>query len=474
LLVALVTYALHVRSHYDDLDRILITNAGHLAGQASDMPNFHLSKGSNDLEFMLRVYNADSTLCEALPGAQDLPQVDPSVLLSAPSGPAFDWLASLAPSLNGLPATPEGSGFGLISTAQERWRVYVLPLKQEGHIVGYIEALTPLGHLDSSIQTFRLLLVGLVLLALLVALLGSRAVAGRALRPLAQMTGVAETIALSQDFTHRITPPPYRDELGQLAQTFNEMLQSLEEAYRTQQRFVSDASHELRAPLTAIQGNLELLRRHKNMSETDREEALAEAAREAIRLTQLVADLLALARADSGIAIRRQPVELDEVVLEAFTEAHKLARDEQELALAHFEPVHLQEGDADRLKQLVLILFDNALKYTPGKGQVSLELSQDEDQALVIVKDNGIGISQADLPHVFERFYRADIGRSRDPGGTGLGLSIAKWIVGQHSGEIELESTPGQGTDVIVTLPLTTDLVSENITKNPKQILSLD
>jgi len=266
------------------------------------------------------------------------------------------------------------------------------------------------------------------------------------------MTQTAQTITLSHDLSARIESPPHLDELGQLAKTFNEMLDSIETAYHAQQRFVSDASHELRAPLTAIQGNLELLHRQSSMSEAERKEALTEVERESTRLTRLVADLLVLARADAGISLKQCPVDLDAIVLEAFREARHLSQG-QTLSLDPFEPVRI-EGNEDRLKQLILILLDNALKYTPANGQVTLGLHRRDTDVEIVVHDTGVGIAPEDLPLVFERFYRADPARSRDPGGTGLGLPIARWIAEQHDGEIKLESQPGQGTTAIVHLPL--------------------
>ena len=265
------------------------------------------------------------------------------------------------------------------------------------------------------------------------------------------MVQAARTISLSRNHAYRIATPPHNDELGGLAQTLNEMLKSLEIAYRSQQRFVADASHELRAPLTAIQANVELLRRQPDMSAEEREECLSEAERESSRLTRLVADLLALARADAGVAIKHTPVELDAVVLDVFRSARQLAHG-QHLQLDPFAPASVQ-GDEDRLKQVLLILVDNSLKYTPANGSVTIGLRQQNTTTQIIVADTGPGIAPEDLPHVFERFYRADPARSRDPGGTGLGLPIARWIVEQHGGSLTLESAPGQGTTAIVTLP---------------------
>jgi signal transduction histidine kinase len=233
----------------------------------------------------------------------------------------------------------------------------------------YVEALAPLGRLDASIRAFRITLPMLGLTSLVMALVGSWAIAGKALRPIARMTRTAQTITLSRDLSRRIEMPAHRDELGRLATTFNEMLESVESSYHAQQRFVSDASHELRAPLTAIKGNLELLNRHKSMPEAERDEALSEMTRETERLTRLVADLLALARADAGVPLKRRFIDLDVVALDAFRLAHQLARG-QTLVLDPFEPVPVN-GDEDRLTQLLLILIDNALKYTPAGGQIT-------------------------------------------------------------------------------------------------------
>ena len=232
-------------------------------------------------------------------------------------------------------------------------------------------------------------------------------------------------------------------------------LRESEERYRllaeAQKRFVSDASHELRAPLTAIQGNLELVQRFK-MSRADRDLAVGEAVREATRLGRLVADMLALARGDAGAAVRQERVDFSAVVGEALEEARHQAQNrrlEREIA-----PEVWLTGDRDRLKQLAIILLENAIKYTPQNGKIKVELGLRDSQLRLTVRDNGLGISAADLPHVFERFYRADQSRQRDPGGTGLGLSIAQWIVEAHGGRIWLESELGKGTVATAEVPV--------------------
>jgi signal transduction histidine kinase len=461
LVVTVFSYAVHARGHYDDIDRALITTAAHAADEAQISPAAmaRLMAGSGGFQVILRLYGADGRLIQASAGAEDAPLVDPRVVQAHPAGPAFDPLAGIAPPI-AEPSPPAGGIFGIVDAPDQRWRIFVVPLNRQGSVSsvgGYIEALTPLGAMDSSMAVFRFLLLGLSVFGLTVALAGSWLIAGSALRPVDRMTEAADGIARSRDLSRRIETPHHQDEVGRLARTFNTMLASIESASASQQRFVSDASHELRAPLTAIQANLELLQRHPEMLEADRDEALSEAARESARLSRLVADLLALARADAGVPLKRARVDLDSIVLDTVATARTLARGQQ-VTLDAFEPVQVH-GDEDRLKQMFLILLDNALKYTPAGGTVAigLHLAPHEaghtDAVELTVRDTGVGIPESDLPHVFERFYRADPARSRDPGGTGLGLPIAKWIAQQHGGRIDIASRPREGTTVTVWVP---------------------
>lgn len=229
---------------------------------------------------------------------------------------------------------------------------------------------------------------------------------------------------------------------------------TLRRILEAQKRFVGDAAHELRAPLTSIQGNLELLRRYPNMPETDRKETTEDAYYEASRLGRLVNDLLGLARGDAGEGLRLEPILLHELVSESFRHAQHLTKNHR------FELLKLNhctvEADHDRLQQLMLILLENAVKYTPDGGSIRVSLDCNPEWAEMRLQDTGIGIAAENIDHVFERFYRVDKGRSRgaDSGGTGLGLSIAKWIVAQHGGEILLESELGVGTLAIVRLKI--------------------
>ncbi|GGJ26732.1 hybrid sensor histidine kinase/response regulator [Deinococcus roseus] len=234
---------------------------------------------------------------------------------------------------------------------------------------------------------------------------------------------------------------------------------ALKEISQAQQRFVNDAAHELRAPLTAIQGNLDLIHRYANMTEEDKEEALADVAREATRLSRLVQDMLALAKGDAGTTIRRDPLEMEEVLSDAMHAVSFQLRPHQVSVQMEAATVL---GDHDRLKQVLVILLENAAKYTPDGGKLTVTVSNRGNQVVFQVQDSGMGISAADLPRVFERFYRGSFSREKDPGGTGLGLPIARWIVEAHQGRLRLESQPGEGTTAILELPLHIQLSFES------------
>lgn len=451
LTVSFVSYGVFSRSQYVAQDQLLVLSVHNVAaGVLASGHSYILDAQPDGSGLLLRLYNPEDRLTRTSPGAERVPPSSPSRALATPAGPAYDRAARLVPSLRPDPQPAGNAAFGLFRLGGERWRRYVLRLERGGRVLGYVEGLTSLGTLDRAVAELGRLLLALGSLSLLVVVGLGWAIAGRALGPVARLNATARHITQSHDLSRRVGPTSQRDELGRLAATFNEMLDSLERSAQAQRRFVFDASHELRAPLTVMQGNLELLRRHPTMPPSERDEVLGEVERETARLARLVADLLLLARRDAGVPFRRTRVDLGTVALEAFRDAGRLARGQ---VLRH-EPGSglFVLGDRDRLKQLILILLDNALKYTPDGQPVELCLEASATGVSVVVRDEGTGIPPADLPHVFERFYRADPARARDPGGTGLGLPIAAWIVEQHGGRISLTSEPGQGTRVEVFL----------------------
>ena len=262
--------------------------------------------------------------------------------------------------------------------------------------------------------------------------------------------------SLSADnLSARLTVPRTNDELTRLSTTLNDMLARLETAFRRTSRFTADASHELRTPLAVMRTTAEVALRATEGSSEARS-ALEQILSEVERTSHLTENLLLLAKADSGAgALTRQKVDLAAAVGEACAQANVLAR-VKGLTLAANLPEQERlwvAGDAQALRRLFLILLDNAVKYTPAGGRVEVTLREHGASVVGEVRDSGIGIAEHDLPHVFDRFYRADPARSREHGGAGLGLAIARWIVESHSGTIAVVSELERGSRFQVRLP---------------------
>lgn len=452
LIVALVcsySYAIHARTHYDELDRVLHDVSDHVADRLSAAPaqGRAMLDASLPLGTGIRVIDAYGHILQETPAARSAPSADIQRLLNSPSIRPYPAIARLAPALH-MPETAAGRFGVLRSPAGNRYRVYVVPLPAPRE---YLVATASLAHIDQAVTAFARLMGAMALIAGALAFSIAWLLARRALSPVASLTEAAALIAKSRELTRRVRDGSRDDELGRLARTFNAMLASLQDAYDSQVRFVSAASHELRAPLTVMQANLELLKSGR-VSDSDRATALDEAYAEASRMARLVADLLVLARADAGVPIRRETVELDRLVLTVVGELRHLVMG-QRLEVTDVTPIALR-GDGDRLKQLFLNVIENAIKYTPPEGEIHVAIRREGREALVSVRDTGAGISAEDLPHVFERFFRADPARARNPGGSGLGLPIAHWIATEHRGSIDLASAPDVGTTVTIRLPL--------------------
>ncbi len=337
-----------------------------------------------------------------------------------------------------------------------RMRMLYTPLTQGRDVVGVVQAITSLVALDRSLEQTRLLLLATGLLALTLVGLGAWWTTGRTLRTVDSIAATARRIELSQDLSQRIPDlaDAPDDEMTRLVRTFNNMLARLDSTFQAQRQFVADSSHELRSPLTVIKVNLELLR--KARSEEDRQIAAAAIEQETARMTRLVENLLFLAQMEaapmrSAQPVLREPVELDSLLLTVYQQARTIGR-AHHISLAHEDVVTVQ-GDRDQLQQLLLNLVDNAIKYTPAGGTITLGLYSEGGWARLEVADSGIGIPADDLPHIFDRFYRSDKARSRTMGGAGLGLAIVREVAEAHGGRVEVFSTPGQGTLFRVWLP---------------------
>lgn len=329
-------------------------------------------------------------------------------------------------------------------------RVLTIPLMLENRFIATLQVGTSLEVIDNTRQSFLsamiLISTGVVFLASLI----SWGVLGRALSQLETIADTVDQINKADDLSRRI---PYQgnptDELGYLALSFNQTLQRLETLFTSQQRFLADVSHELRTPLTVIKGNVDLIRRIK-VADDDILNGMDD---EVGRLNRLVGGLLMLAQAESGkLALSFGQVELDLLLTEVFTEVRILASNKVKVHLNDIDQV-IVRGDRDRLKQVLLNLIANAIQYTPAGGEVFLSLSKIADQGRLIVRDTGPGIPAKDMPHIFDRFYRAEKSRTRSKSsGFGLGLSIAKWIIEQHGGQIKVESKEGEGTTFVIWL----------------------
>lgn len=341
-----------------------------------------------------------------------------------------------------------------------RIEMQTAPLTVDGNVIAVLQVAAPLQAAEARLSGLRLILAGVVFGALALAALIGWFLASRAMRPVDLMTRTARAIGHSTDFSRRLEEPGARDELSRLASTFNEMLARLDQAFTTQRRFLADASHELRSPLAAIRTNVEALLRGADADPEERDASLRAIARETDRMGRLVADLLALAHADAGQPLAHQRLELDALLLDVYQQQRRLAGGIN-LALGELEQVEV-EGDPDRLKQLVLNLVDNALRYTPPGGDVTLDVVRQGDWAVLRVHDTGVGITVEHLPRIFERFYRVDRPRTRQSGGTGLGLAICKWVAEAHGGRIEVESVIDRGSTFSVFLPARPTLGSQS------------
>jgi heavy metal sensor kinase len=332
-------------------------------------------------------------------------------------------------------------------------RLLSVPIRHGDQLVNILRVGTSLQPTERMLQR---LLTGLYIaspLALLVSLLGGWFLAGRALRPVHAITQAAQRIAAG-DWTQRIRTPHSNDEIGQLASTFNDMIGRLEVSFRQIRQFSADASHELRTPLTITKGETELALRRPRQAE-DYQVVLESNLEEIDRMSRIVDELLFLSRADLGeIKLKMFPVQLDDLVREIQQQALVLGKERNiHTILEAIEPVVVL-GDDLRLRELLLNLVDNAVKYSQEGQTVELSLTVAGDRGKLIVRDHGIGIAPGDQGRIFDRFYRTDEARAHAAKGTGLGLAICKWIVEVHHGAIEVQSGVQGGSCFTVFLPL--------------------
>ena len=316
-----------------------------------------------------------------------------------------------------------------------------------------IESGSPLDTVQAVLRHVIYVMAITLLLAVAVAVIGGYFLVGRALAAVDHLSRSAERIS-SQNLSERLPEVQTGDEIERLSLALNRMIQRLDEAFQHSKRFVADASHELRTPLTVLRGELEALVEREPLQGVVRER-LGSLLEEVDRLAKVVEGLLILSRLDAGEAQGESVrVDLARLTISTADQMGLLAEDKR-IAISREAPAPVMvEGDRTRLKQVIVNLLDNAIKYTPEGGKVTLQVRAEGTHAVLDVVDNGIGIAPEMLPHVFERFFRADKARSRDLGGAGLGLAIVQSICTAHGGVVSVHSKEGQGSQFTVVLPL--------------------
>lgn len=361
----------------------------------------------------------------------------------------------LGRSEDALPISPEG--LQALQVQREWWEsdtvqdqsmlIYSRPISADGKLAYILQIARPLSERNRSLQALGTTLIIASLVTLLVAFGIGWMLSGITLRPIQRLTQTAHTIGEKRDFTRRVDYRGPADEVGQLATTFNSMLERLQEAYQRVERslemqrsFVADVSHELRTPLTTLRGNLGLLRRTPPIPAEEQSDILSDMVEESDRLIRLVNDLLVLARADAERNLAIQPVAVLPVLDETCRQVGQL--DPRRKINLEAPPGLVILGDRDAFKQVVLIALDNALKHSDGEIYVSAALTA--AQVEIRVQDSGEGIAPEKLDHIFDRFYRGDDAVTIP--GFGLGLAIARSLVESQNGTIAMESQVGEGS----------------------------
>ncbi len=340
-----------------------------------------------------------------------------------------------------------------LSARDAHWFVYDMRFDLESYGPVYIRGVTSAAGAETSTAvTLRFAMVILPLMVAVTAFIVYR-MSRRALLPVRRITDTVQKIRTDEDLSRRVSLGKGRDEIYRLADTFDSLLEELETAFQREKQFTSDVSHELRTPLTVILNQCGVLLERRDLPERERREIQA-IQRKASDMARLISQLLLLSRADQG----RQPLNLELLSLSELTEI--TAEEQAELAAekgiqltAKIQPDILAEVDETLYIRMLTNLLDNAVTYGGAGGHVTLELTAENGIAVGIVRDDGPGISEQDLPHIFERFFRADPSRT-DSSHSGLGLSMVKWILEAHGGTIQAESVPGKGSAFRFRLPL--------------------
>ena len=440
LLVSVAAYSL-LRWHlYNDLDASLFTVAGVLRDAPPADPAAPLPP---DLEPLVREF-LGSEFADAL-----LQLLDPQGRVrSRALRPALPL--SREAQANATRGAPTIENVEL--STGDRARLLTMPVIRAGHVIDLVQVAMPLRRTHQTLARYVETLLVLVPLGVVLSAVGGWMLARRALRPVDRMSQSALQIS-AEDLSRRLELRGTQDEIDRLADTLNAMLARLQAAFSGMQRFTADAAHELRTPLTALRGGIEIaLRAERSPDEYRR--VLTSSIEEVDQLIRLAEDLLLLSRSTVGLEATRQPVDLEPLCLDALEIGVRLAKGKGVTVSMGATSPAVVRGDAGALRRALLNLVDNAVKYTPAGGSVTISLEHTAAAATMAVEDTGVGIDPADAERIFEPFVRLDAGRNRDTGGSGLGLAIARSIVRAHDGTLEVESRAGGGCRFTIRLPL--------------------
>jgi heavy metal sensor kinase len=408
-------------------------------------------------DFLWRHRNVDET--EMPEHFRRSSEVQPAEELFEVADGSGKWLyqAPLMERLHILPSVPYPKRqpyYETISRRSGNLRILSSTVEVSGRDY-FVQVATVIQPLTRILRSFRSAAIWTIPIVLFMAAAGGYWLSGRAMKPVHDIASAAQGIS-ERNLSQRLIVPAANDELRHLSEMLNGMLARLDNAFARITRFTSDASHELRTPITVIRTTAEVIL-EKPRSVEEYEELVRQIRTESEYTTELIENLLTLARADVNPAsLELAPIDARQIVDEIGAGSRALAASRDITFTAQIEPgSFIVSAEKQSLKRLLVILIDNAIKYTPANGEVRVTLTSNGTRALFEVKDSGIGIADEDLPHVFDRFYRASNARDSGVEGTGLGLAIATWIATAHNAQLEVHSVLSEGTTVRMALPLT-------------------
>lgn len=429
LSLLIISYSTLSFSLQNEIDRTLIERANHVVDALAITPNLPIqgvSLGTTD-EFtepgvFLQILNADGeVVARSLNlGARNIPL------------PSLSEMEILAPT------------YHILQIDEQPVRLYYRLLISDGRITGAVQVGQSLVGLETTLRQLRWIYTVGGAVVLLFGLVTGWIVTHFGLKPVRRLTATAREIVRAEDLALRVPVPSTQDEIALLASTFNQMLDRIQSLFESQRQFLAEVAHELRTPLSSMLGNVDLIVLYGE-DEERRNESIKGLQRTGRHVTRLLDDLLLLAQSEAGWHLQMRPIYMDDILIEVYeTSFHP------KLQLQTCEPACVF-GDPDRLRQVLINLIDNAAKYSSSESVITIDLWRQNQLVWIQVRNLGAHISQEDVSQIFEPFFRLDMHVHK--AGTGLGLTIVRWIIREHAGEINIESSPDKGTSVKFWLP---------------------